>query len=90
MLRLISGCGKKVCTSSRLGSHCPTDVIVAPAKSTSEAVNTTTWFGKILVIRRRQKARADCPGRADQVSTKPESTKKNDTPMYPVLRNAFS
>ncbi len=51
----------------------------------SAANQVTTWVGKIFAARRRQKARAVSPGRADQVMTNPLSTKKKLSADRPTI-----
>src|SRR5687768_5255647 len=83
----VSCCGNHEWIRNRFGSHADTGVI-APANRTMASAHMTTWLGKIFSRRRRQKPVSVSPGRADQVSTKPLRTKKNDTPIQPALLNS--
>jgi hypothetical protein len=78
--------GTQEFTRKRLAKAGPTMVWVLDTSSRAMMISqTTAWFGKILKNRRRQNRPIVSEGFATHVSTKPLSTKKNETPSPPAL-----
>src|SRR5260221_670819 len=72
--------GTQPCTRKRLGSMAAgSNPVLLAISSSRPAVQVMTWLGSILAARRRQNEAPVSPARADQVSTKPLSMKKNPT-----------
>nr|WP_234318250.1 hypothetical protein [Streptomyces sp. NRRL S-244] len=82
-----AGSGNHDWIRKRFGSQTFSGTAV-PANSTMVSAHVAMWLGKIFSRRRRQNPVIVSFGLADQVSTNPLSTKKNETPIQPALLNS--